>query len=234
LTRLELVAVLASLALVAALAFPVLANTRQRSDRVVCISNLQRIGQAFHAWAIDHDDRMMWAVDARSEGTMVPPGGPQPPWNGLQNLAWFQYSWISNELVFPQYLVCPADTSKHPARNWGSTDPSNGYRHNNQQNNSISYDLWLHASPAKPSGFLCSDRNLSYDAFSSSCSTGVAPAWEIQPGTTVAAWSASIHPTNGNVLLFDGSVAQVDTAGLRKLLLTYPATNAEPEHYLSP
>ena len=49
LTRLELVAVLASLALVAALAFPVLANTRQRSDRVVCISNLQRIGQAFHA-----------------------------------------------------------------------------------------------------------------------------------------------------------------------------------------
>jgi competence protein ComGC len=234
LTRVEVLAVLAALVLLACVALPALANTRQRSDRLACVSNLRRIGQAFHAWAADHGDRMMWVVPSTEEGTTWPPGSPPPPWGGLQNLAYFQYSWISNQLVSPKYLVCPADASKRVARNWGSTDPNGGFRHNNQQNNSVSYSLGLHAWPERPEGFMAGDRNFGYDAVVTTCSTGITPTREIQPATTVAAWLPTIHGTNGNLLLYDGRVEQVDTSGLRKVFLKYAPQGAEPEHYLFP
>jgi hypothetical protein len=236
LTRLELLSLLGAVALLAGLALPLLANTPQRSDRVVCISNLQRIGQAFHAWGMDHEDRMFWNVEWSDQGTKYTGGGPAPPWAGQQVRPYFQYAWVSNELIVPKILVCPADTSKHAAVNWGFTDPAGGFRHSNQQENSISYDLWLHSGPGRPSASMCSDRNLSYDGISSACSTGITPTREVRPASTVVEWLPSIHPTNGNVLLYDGRVAQVDTAGVRQLLLdsASASTNGEQEHYLFP
>ena len=76
----------------------------------------------------------MHELDARglangNEGTKVMSAATPPPWNGLQNLNWFQFSWVSNELNSPKVLVCASDKQKHAAENWGSTDPTGGFRH---------------------------------------------------------------------------------------------------------
>ena len=57
-TRLELVMVLATLALLAGIVVPVLASSKIRGEQAMCFNNLRRIGQAFHLWANDHEDRI--------------------------------------------------------------------------------------------------------------------------------------------------------------------------------
>ena len=233
LTRLEVVAVLAALGLLACVALPALANTRNRSERVGCMSNLRQVGQALHAWASSHGDRVPWLTPWTEEGTYVPAGGtPLPIWYGLQNQAYFQYSWVSNELVSPKYLVCPADSSKVVARNWGSGDPTGGFRHGNFRDNAVSYTISLHAWPERTEWILSGDRNFGYDALVSSCSTHIMPAREIRPATTIAGWQGTIHGTNGNILLYDGRVEQVDTPGLRRVFLKYLSGDNDAEHFI--
>ena len=234
LTRVEVVAMLAALALLASVALPALANTRSRSERVNCISNLRHIGQALNSWAANHGDRMPWLTPSQEEGVLVTSGSPPPIWNGLQNQLWFHYSWVSNELVLPQYLVCPSDISKVVARNWGSSDPTGGFRYNIFQNNSVSYTLGLHAVADRPQSILAGDRDFGYDALSTTCVTGIVPVREIQPATTTATWQGKLHGGNGNLVLLDGSVEQVDNAGLRKVLLRYPPQDSGGEHFLNP
>src|SRR5262245_8206916 len=68
-TRLELVAVVCALALLAAVAVPVLAHTKPRADRLTCLNNLRLVGRAEHLWASDHRDQMPWRVDMSEGGT---------------------------------------------------------------------------------------------------------------------------------------------------------------------
>src|SRR6266498_4784980 len=61
-TRVELVAVLAALALLVVVALPALATSGSRSKSVICANNLSRIGQAFTMWASEHGDHFPWEV----------------------------------------------------------------------------------------------------------------------------------------------------------------------------
>src|SRR5438046_951250 len=61
-TRLELLFVAIAVTLVLIAALPLLANSRLRSDRLVCANNLRRIGVAFHVWSDSHQDRVPWQV----------------------------------------------------------------------------------------------------------------------------------------------------------------------------
>jgi len=222
---------LAVLALLACVTLPALANSRTRSERASCISNLRQIGQAFNTWEASHGDRTPWFTPWQEEGVYVAYGStPLPPWYGLQNIAWFQYSWVSNELVLPKYLACPSDSSKVVASNWG-TDPAGGFRHSNFQNKSISYTISLH--PKEPGSILAGDRDFGYDYLSDTCSAGLAPVRTIQPWQTMTAWQGTLHEGNGNLLFYDGSVEQVDTAAFRKVLLRNGNDNGT-EHYLYP
>src|SRR5437867_4275064 len=95
-SRTELGAVLGVLVLLAAVAVPLLANTKPRSDRVTCANNLRLIGHAEHLWANDHRDQMPWRVDVIEGGTQH---------TGLQNSAWFNYGMMTNELETPTILA---------------------------------------------------------------------------------------------------------------------------------
>src|SRR2546423_1347175 len=110
-SRLELVVVLATLFLLAAVALPGLANNRARSEQVSCLSNLRQIGHAFHLWANDHGDKNHWWTPISEGGTYLAPGetAPWPFGPSLRNNSYFQFAWISNELATPQILVCPGD-----------------------------------------------------------------------------------------------------------------------------
>ena len=66
-TLVELLAVVATLAILAAMLLPALARSRQKSSQAECLSNLKQLGHALQMYIDDNEDRL-----------------PGPLWNGLQ------------------------------------------------------------------------------------------------------------------------------------------------------
>jgi prepilin-type processing-associated H-X9-DG protein len=208
----ELLAVLGALALLGLVTLPALANTKSRSQRVGCVSNLSQIGRAFNQWATDHGDRYSFQVESAVGGTRHHP-------SGLQDNLWFQYAWISNELVTPRILVCPSDVTKQISLEW-SGNPPNGFWNAGHQDNSISFSL-LHPFAEDGRGALCADRSLKVAGLSSGC--GYLGSIGIIDGATTAWLSRTDygHGDSGNVLFNDGSVDELDSGGVRRALADY-------------
>jgi prepilin-type N-terminal cleavage/methylation domain-containing protein/prepilin-type processing-associated H-X9-DG protein len=66
-TLLELLVVIATIAILAAMLLPALARGRQKSSQIECLSNLKQLGHALQLYVDDNEDRF-----------------PGPLWNGLQ------------------------------------------------------------------------------------------------------------------------------------------------------
>jgi type II secretory pathway pseudopilin PulG len=133
--RLELMVVLAVLALLAALAVPVLAGTRSQSNRVECLNNLRRVGLAFHTWAAGHKNLF--------PGELVDQGNP---W--LYD-AMGCFLIASNELGTPAFLTCPADR--------GKTRASSFFRFG--FGDALSYFTTRNGSAIRPETWVSGDRN---------------------------------------------------------------------------
>ena len=236
-SRLELAAVLAALGLVALLAVPSLANQRERSARVQCVNNLRLAGQAFEQWGTEHGGRVPWRTLWCEGGTMLvgpcPPGTPQPPWAGLNNNAWFQWAWLSNELRTPKILACPSDAQKRPASVWGFTT-NGGFTHANYQNWAVSYFLGLDVFPEHRDGLLAGDRNVRFSGIDGSCSSGIGPAWSVHRGRSGGIGSG-LHVEAGNFLFLDGRVEELSSqAFIGRLLAIQGLDDNGSTHYVVP
>ncbi len=185
-TRLELLVIIATLALLAVVTLPVLAGSRSPSDRVTCLNNLRQFGMALHQWGNDHRDLPPWWTPWCEGGTRVYNtvcNGYPPPWNGFQNNLWFQLVCLSNDLPSPRLLVCPADVVR-AATDW-SANPAGGLLHPNYRNNAISYPIGLDANNPeiyRPDFFsqpmvLANDRNM--------LTNGLGP---VLPGSRALPW----------------------------------------------
>jgi len=232
-TRLELAVVLATLGLLAAIALPVLAGGKTHSEQAMCFSNLRQIGHAFHLWASDHGDRNTWLTPLSEGGTF----GTQ---NILKNRAFFQMGSISNELVTPRNLVCPADRDVTDARmmatDFSNNNPNGGFFRPGFQDRALSYTISLHSFYEVPRSILSSDRNIRGDGMDSACFTGVGSAQAIyvpHPDVDVV-WTNSIHIGTGNVLFNDGSVEHLSSFGLQQAVRAANPGNLRNLHYLAP
>ncbi len=58
-TLIELLTVIAIIGILAAILIPVVSRVRESSRAAVCTSNLRQIGNAFHLWSHEHDDRLV-------------------------------------------------------------------------------------------------------------------------------------------------------------------------------
>src|SRR5436853_4293290 len=56
-TLIELLVVIATIAILAAMLFPVFARARESARRATCTSNLRQIGMALHMYSQDYDER---------------------------------------------------------------------------------------------------------------------------------------------------------------------------------
>jgi type II secretory pathway pseudopilin PulG len=213
-TRVELLVVIGTLALLALLAVPVLANGKAGSQRAVCAGNLARIGRAFAIWGTDHGALYPSQVFASNGGTRNHP-------SGLNNNIWFQFAWVSNELATPKILACPSDPAVRVAGDFSFSSPD-GFLKPGNQNNAVSYIMgW----PYQEDGRLVfsGDRNISVNSFGGGSISGLNPIAWIDPDSPDLRWlpgttSTGIHPIGGNLLFNDGSVEQTDDAGLRSAM----------------
>jgi hypothetical protein len=219
-TRVDLVAVLATTALLTGLVFPLMASSRPRAEQVTCANNLRQIGQAIRTWGVDHGNKPPWMVEQK-DGGYAPGGGKK-----VTMSAWQVFAFMSDlptsggirlggELSTPKVLVCPSDT-KNRANDWISFiwEP---YR-----NQSVSYFIGLHAPPEESASLLSGDRNLGYmDVIKAAdCKVGANNADSWLPSGGPLLWTNSIHGVQGNILQNSGAVQQFDNTGLAKALDT--------------
>lgn len=220
-TRTELLATLAILALLILVIFPAMATSRPRSGRITCANNLRQIGMAMQMWGSDNNDRPPFEVPVVDGGTYRHPLAPN---------TWLHFAWLSNELRTAQILFCPSDVGK-PAQDF-SGDPDTGYLHPNFANRATSYFL-THWFTEVPTAALAGDRNLRTDLSNTTCSRFLYTAsTSVRPAPNLG-WTTGLHETSGNLLRFDGHVDQLTSQGLRDAVFQAVADNGRL-HFVIP
>jgi len=207
--------------LLLAVAVPALAANRAGANRAACVNNLSRIGRAFSMWSSDHGQRFPFQVNY--------PDGLLNWQDTSRAAAWFQFSYVSNELATPAILACPADLVR-PARQFSG----NGVRVLSQLGDSaISYFL-AHPRVEEGRTILAGDRNIVGSIGSQGCPYFMSAfACESSPLASGPTWTTSQHVLAGNLVLVDGSVEQTDNAGLHAHV-AIPNSDHGVWHFLPP
>jgi len=239
-TRGELLAVLVGVSLLLAVTWPVLANNRERSLRVLCVNNLRLAGQAYQQWGTEHAGQLPWRTLWCEGGTMPAaavncPGTP-PPWitGGLNNNSWFQWSWLSNEMRSPKILACPSDTQKRPADNW-TTVPPDGFLQPDFRDAAVSYFVGLDVFSTDRLGLIAGDRNVRFTVGGGACSSGVRYNGSLNFVPNSTGIGGGLHVEAGNFLLTDGRVEELSSQGFaNRWSALNPGDDGGASHFLRP
>jgi competence protein ComGC len=105
LTLVEVLVVIATLAVFVLLIVPAIGTRNYRSKRMMCVSNLRQIGIAYTVWADDNGGKYPRQVSLTNGGAMelIATGNV---------VACFQV--MSNQLPTPKILLCPAEQNTWP------------------------------------------------------------------------------------------------------------------------
>jgi prepilin-type processing-associated H-X9-DG protein len=209
LTLIELFAILAVIAVLAAVLIPALVRAKARAQRIGCVSHLKQIGLATRIWE-GNTNLYPMQVSRTNGGTMDFITGPN---------VFRHFQIMSNELSTPKILICPAeaDRLRAVASNFDFLSNSN-----------ISYFIGIDANDANPQMFLSGDRNIT---------NGTPLKNAVLDLTTnkLAGWTGELHNGFGNFGFSDGSVQQVSDYGLRNAIAnTGLATNRLQMPILAP
>ena len=178
-------------------------SSKRKAQRIACISNLKEMGMAFRLWEGDHSDKYPMSVLVTNSGAME--------WAAAGKAhVWWQT--MSNQLVSPGVLWCPADAKAAPASSFAT-----GFGDAN-----ISYFISLDADETYPQMIMAGDDNL------------LANGKPVQPGilnlwtNTTLAWANDRHRGVGNLGMADGSAQQVTSASLNSAMVL--AANGVPKN----
>lgn len=202
----ELLVVLAIIGLLAALVLPALNRGHAQARRIHCVSNLEQLGRAFHLFAHDHNSRLPMQVRVADGGALEFVESGRAMTAGFY-FAFRQFEPLSNELVTPKMLICPADTRTAVPR------------FATFNNAHLSFFINVRAEYARPTDLLSGDRNLPAPSIAN-------PSILLQQPDLRYGWSASLHRFKGNALFTDGHVERLKhlPAGHAELFLpTTPA-----------
>jgi type II secretory pathway pseudopilin PulG len=184
--------VIALIAILALLLIPSALHDRnsrlRRRDRIICVNNLKQIGVAARIWSNEHD-REFPSASMNSSGTLAFANSPQ---------VFRHYLALSNELISPKLLVCPADKKRPKAADFGKFSNAN-----------LSYFVGLDAREDSPNSVLSGDRNITGGTLSNGFLRTFTPA------SNDAGWTTELHNNAGNAGLGDGSVQQLNGNRLR-------------------
>ena len=238
-TLIELLVVIAIIAILAAMLLPVLAAAKRRAQRINCVSNLKQVNLAMRIWEGDNNNQYPMAVSTSAGGCMeylactANTKGYQAA--GITNV----FDDCSNEMSTTKIFVCPSDSSRNYATNFGELGQTAPGTTPGAGTNGISYFICGDANEGYPQMVLDGDRNLGTTATAPAPAINMNNGYALGTGTPVGipsgniaagpqwAWSANdLHLKVGNIGLADGSVEQQSANGLQNALAY--ATNGTP------
>jgi prepilin-type N-terminal cleavage/methylation domain-containing protein len=193
-TLVELLVVVAIIAILAALLLPVLSQGPSRAKRMECVNNLKEIGLAFHMFMHDHSGKFPMQVSGNDGGSL------EFVHSGYRVKGDFYFSFrhfqaLSKDLAATKHLVCPADLTRFPAETFAAL-----------KNENLSYFVGVSASFANPDSVLAGDRNVVNDE------SWTPTILRSRSGTEIR-WTESLHRFKGNLLFSDGRVEQRSKPG---------------------
>jgi|694.fasta_scaffold78932_4 hypothetical protein len=191
LTRLEIVVIVAVIALLTLVAVPPLMMAPAKKTHINCWNNLKNIGLASRIWSTDNMAGFPWQADTNRGGTLRFVSDPLSLWR--------HFLAVSNELA-PRLVICPTDNERQPARTWAEFN----------DNRFVSYSLGFTATEELPNSVLATDRNVLLDG------SPLANAIVSFPSNANVTFDDRLHQQAGNVLLGDGSVQQLRSDRLRE------------------
>lgn len=209
LSIIEVFLIIVTIVLVVAILLPMWkarSRAHMRAKRISCVSNLKFVGLATLLWANDHNDQFPWGSTNR-ESTLAYVNSPQ---------VFQHFAILSNELGAARVLACPTDENRVRARNFVAL-----------ANTNISYFVGIDSrsridslasgldSLSSAQMLLSGDRNVTGGTLSNGF-------MRILTQTNVAGWSPALHNRAGNVGLGDGSVQQLNPAGLNTQIQAQP------------
>jgi type II secretory pathway pseudopilin PulG len=190
-TKIEVLVVIALIAVLAAMLLPALAKAKRRSSHIDCVNCLKQIGLAFYTWAVDNGHKFPMQLSVTNGGTMelIASGN-----------AFVHFQIMSNELITTKILLC-----------WNDKERTNAISFTNLSNQNVSYFVGVDATQNNPTNILAGDRMLTLNDMP--VNPGLV---SFTPGS-VAGWTKKIHNKQGYVVLSGGSVqlwnsAQLDAA----------------------
>ena len=185
-TLLELLMVIAIIAILAARLMPALAKAKVRTYRIRCVSDLKQTGIAFHLFANDHSHKFPMDVPIGDGGSREFVSGGN---------AYQHFLALSNDLS-PRLLTCPSD-NRSMVLDWPAFS-----------NEHLSYFVGVDAAPDAPNTMLAGDRNISSDSLQRTNTLHTTYLTNVQ-------WTAGLHQFKGNILFSDGHVSELGDDGLR-------------------
>jgi len=200
-TMIEVLMVLAVVLVAAAILLPQMLRPARmsRTPRIQCVNNLKQIALSFRVWEGDNNDTYPMFVPGTNGGTMEFTTGTN---------AWRHFQVMSNELSTPKVLFCPAesDPQRFTATNFTWLNNSN-----------LSFFVGIVSNEVTSQMILSGDHNLTNG-------TAIKNGLLQLTASRLTGWTDEMHKKVGNVALADGSVQQVNSAGLRNLVVTSGAS----------
>jgi prepilin-type N-terminal cleavage/methylation domain-containing protein/prepilin-type processing-associated H-X9-DG protein len=183
-TLVEMLVVIAIIAILAALLLPALIGGKQRAKRILCETQLQQMGIAFQSFSHDHNSKFPMQVSIADGGSQDVLQSESST-TGMFYIEYRYFQPLGSILETPRVLVCPTDT-RLPALSF-----------NVLQNSNVSYFVGVNAQYDQPMSILAGDGNLAASTTMLHVTTGGRLTWD-----------SKLHEYKGNVLFADGHVEE--------------------------